>query len=981
MKRCLVFTMFLLCSLMLVAQPLADVRIAQNIRFTGFALRSSGGENWVLWEEEQGSGYQLWGTKYNGYGQAMFADPLHIPLAEGNIKLLQTEAASDNGIIILFMLQTNEGGAELRLQKINFAGMPQWTEGGIILANVLDIKDPDAVICANNLGGAFVVYLAESGYPESIYAGLNLDGAGNNVWTAPENITIPQVYRLSQLLLTDTHELLLNFQGHNYSSYMMKVDNSGAVIGNNPFFSEGVELPTFPMLVKSTNDSYLIHSQNSYGMSDFYFQKMDADGNLLWDEMAVIPALGTYWGDLKIKALDDGGYIMSYKSNNYSGPQNNELYTLRLDANMQPLWGSEQVALFSTEDYILDSDVVVDESGNFWYSFVVMDGYYDNATVRISKLDMSGNIILNAIPISSDTQIKNSPRLLTLTNQMMLAWGENYADKVAVKRQILSPLGQAQLPQNGVDLSSRISGTTWLHEVYNLGERSISLWDDDRFVGNELYYQILDTQLSPLLPAHGLAISGDARGPQIFLRAAVSEDNTLWVCYKVYNGDNTFTMHLQEIDANGLRTYPGHGLMLFQSNNSTDQAALAFHDGATYIYWTEFSPTGNFNTIIKGQKIVGGTPLWQEGGIIIYDQPNTYCSQLFASGPYLVYAGDNNSAGTAHAKALRLEADGSVADDWDASGVTLWDTEGWNSLMLVHGVGMIDDDLYAALLVIDGESVKLVMQRVLSSGDLPWGIAGTTVTADTWNFIDVSPVIFSHNISIAYHIPQVGSFFQRINSDGDLVWGPWGINLGANVTNGDMSGLIEYESGSHSFFWVEYGEHYSMPMAMKHVYVYPDGSLHDPQVIHSGNISRIRCVNNGDSAHIYSSEISSDVFGWESKTLFSIYASSFPGPTSIDDPLQEQIVPVLLEQNYPNPFRESTSITVKLQEARDADIMIFNIKGQLVTKLDLPAKSAGEYVIDWDGRDSSGARCAAGVYLYKVKSGRYSAGKKMILLR
>ncbi|MCD8478864.1 MAG: hypothetical protein LRZ88_00640 [Candidatus Cloacimonetes bacterium] len=100
---------------------------------------------------------------------------------------------------------------------------------------------------------------------------------------------------------------------------MMKVDNSGAVIGNNPFFSEGVELPTFPMLVKSTNDSYLIHSQNSYGMSDFYFQKMDADGNLLWDQMAEIPALGIYWNYLKIKAMDDGGYILCYNSNNYSG--------------------------------------------------------------------------------------------------------------------------------------------------------------------------------------------------------------------------------------------------------------------------------------------------------------------------------------------------------------------------------------------------------------------------------------------------------------------------------------------------------------------------------------------------------------------------------------------------------------------------------------------------------------------------------------
>ena len=60
---------------------------------------------------------------------------------------------------------------------------------------------------------------------------------------------------------------------------------------------------------------------------------------------------------------------------------------------------------------------------------------------------------------------------------------------------------------------------------------------------------------------------------------------------------------------------------------------------------------------------------------------------------------------------------------------------------------------------------------------------------------------------------------------------------------------------------------------------------------------------------------------------------------------------------------------------------IFNIKGQLVRKMNLDAKRAGEHQIDWDGYDHNGTRCAPGVYLYKLRAGKFSSSRKMIMLK
>ncbi|MCF7920863.1 MAG: carboxypeptidase regulatory-like domain-containing protein [Candidatus Cloacimonetes bacterium] len=83
-----------------------------------------------------------------------------------------------------------------------------------------------------------------------------------------------------------------------------------------------------------------------------------------------------------------------------------------------------------------------------------------------------------------------------------------------------------------------------------------------------------------------------------------------------------------------------------------------------------------------------------------------------------------------------------------------------------------------------------------------------------------------------------------------------------------------------------------------------------------------------------------------------------------------------LKSNYPNPFNPTTYIDYSLAEDGLVTVQIFNVKGQLVTTLVNEYKPAGIYQLIWNAQDQ-----ASGVYFFKMKSGRYTSTKKMILMK
>ncbi len=95
--------------------------------------------------------------------------------------------------------------------------------------------------------------------------------------------------------------------------------------------------------------------------------------------------------------------------------------------------------------------------------------------------------------------------------------------------------------------------------------------------------------------------------------------------------------------------------------------------------------------------------------------------------------------------------------------------------------------------------------------------------------------------------------------------------------------------------------------------------------------------------------------------------------------IEDELLPdkFILKQNYPNPFNPSTIIEYNLPEASIVTLKIYDMLGREVkTLVNSEYQSKGLYKYFLNAHDLS-----SGVYIYKIKTEKFSSTKKMILVR
>ena len=94
----------------------------------------------------------------------------------------------------------------------------------------------------------------------------------------------------------------------------------------------------------------------------------------------------------------------------------------------------------------------------------------------------------------------------------------------------------------------------------------------------------------------------------------------------------------------------------------------------------------------------------------------------------------------------------------------------------------------------------------------------------------------------------------------------------------------------------------------------------------------------------------------------------------------------LLLTNYPNPFNPETWIPYHLANASDVRITIYDVRGQVIRRLDLGHQLEGYYTslsraAHWDGRNDLGERVGSGIYFYQLQTDNASHLSKMVILK
>jgi aryl-phospho-beta-D-glucosidase BglC (GH1 family) len=83
-----------------------------------------------------------------------------------------------------------------------------------------------------------------------------------------------------------------------------------------------------------------------------------------------------------------------------------------------------------------------------------------------------------------------------------------------------------------------------------------------------------------------------------------------------------------------------------------------------------------------------------------------------------------------------------------------------------------------------------------------------------------------------------------------------------------------------------------------------------------------------------------------------------------------------LNQNFPNPFNPSTTISYSTKEYGNVTLKVFDLLGREVAKLVDAEMPAGFHSIDFSNENLS-----SGIYYYTLTAGSYTSSKKMMLLK
>lgn len=83
-----------------------------------------------------------------------------------------------------------------------------------------------------------------------------------------------------------------------------------------------------------------------------------------------------------------------------------------------------------------------------------------------------------------------------------------------------------------------------------------------------------------------------------------------------------------------------------------------------------------------------------------------------------------------------------------------------------------------------------------------------------------------------------------------------------------------------------------------------------------------------------------------------------------------------LNQNFPNPFNPTTSISFDVKETGFVTLKVYNMVGQEVATLVHSSMAQGRHSVNFDA-----SSLPSGLYLYRMDTNGYSATKKMLLMK
>jgi uncharacterized repeat protein (TIGR03806 family) len=157
--------------------------------------------------------------------------------------------------------------------------------------------------------------------------------------------------------------------------------------------------------------------------------------------------------------------------------------------------------------------------------------------------------------------------------------------------------------------------------------------------------------------------------------------------------------------------------------------------------------------------------------------------------------------------------------------------------------------------------------------------------------------------------------------------------------------------------------------------------LEDPRIIKPGDGTNSTVYNRmlaTDSNRM--PPVASGVIHWRGADVIRRWIDRLEVSTHVEQ-TQDLPADMVLAQSFPNPFNASTRIRYRIAVDGPASITVFDAMGQAVRTLADRFHTAGEYALQWDGRDETGRVVASGVYPYRLQAGARRIERRLAFIK
>jgi hypothetical protein len=811
--------------------------------------------------------------------------------------------AVDTGDVIVAWLDGRDGAQRLYAQRVD-TGTCVWTSDGIDVC-------PDAAylynarIVPDGAGGAIITWY------ENRYAGSydifaqRIDLDGNLVWGSGgiDVCTYTGDQYNPEIAVDGLGGAIIAWWDYRGDGdiYAQRVDADGNLLWDTdavPVSAAGGNQYNPRLVAASGGGAFVVWNDNRTGYEEIFAQWIDQDGAPMW-QIDGLPVTAGSWYKYAPQLVDDGtgGVIVAWYD--YRTWNAYQVYAQRFDSSGGTVWGSNGIMLMNAYSYNYDISMVPDGFGG---AIVAADLYVDNVSpndIYAQRVDQDGNVLWGpraAVCLASDYQY--APVLAPDgSGGAIVVWEDyridpSYSDLYC---QRMSASGLWGNPEPEIVSCLDVPGDQggWVRIKTRASALDAAGEIGSPIMGYNVWRMIWGG--GPLAASAGAASSGVAKVPA----SDLSKLSAL-----LADPATAMGIRVSGPDAASLGLPPG------------DWESVGFWFATRDTLYNIVVPTKNDST-------EAGTA---EETFIVTAHSST-AGVFAASEPAMGYSVDNLAPGlTAGFAGNESAMPPGLALSWNpniASDLWKYDVYRGDDEFFVpdqsNQIGTTDGTL-----IVDGSWVKAYMYFY------------KLVAVDRHGNTSIPALLRPQDIKVG---TMLASFAASLS--GAVVEISWTLS----------------EAGADARFVV-------LRSAASGVFE----ELDSPQIARDG-LSFSMADRGVEPGTTYRYRVNV-VEGSGSRTLFETDAISMPA------------MPLTLNQNHPNPFNPATTIGYYLPVDATVTLEVYDTSGRLVARLLNGAKQAkGTHSVAWRGLDAQGRQSSSGVYFYRLTSGKETISRKMILLR